>query len=223
MRQLEQDARWTSKCGLTTRPQSRMHSRGGRSNPDGVQPEAGRGRGKILNSTIRSFVVKEIRLRFGKPVLRDKQEFLSALRALGAQHNCVIQALDADLVVSERHLVFATRKALNAFGCGRNIAKDLGVEILRYASGERQIERALAIGVSESTERVALVMTTTGGGWPDASELSALVAPDGLGCSFKSAAVRETFNISSEEIEAVGEARIPDLVLERVALVETCR
>ncbi len=169
--------------------------------------------------------MNEIRLLFGKPVLRDRQDFLSALRALRARHNCVIQALDADLVVSERHLVFAATKALNAFACGRNVAKDPGVEILRFASGERQIERALAMGVSDSTERVALVVASLGdgGGWPDASELSALVAPDGLGCSFKSAAVREIFNISSEEIEAVGMERIPDLVLERVALVETCR
>lgn len=170
-------------------------------------------------------MVNEIRLLFGKPVIRDRQEFLSALMALRARHNCVIQALDADLVVSERHLVFAARKALLAFDCGRNVAKDPGVEILRYASGERQIERALAMGVSDSTERVALVMIAPGDGdgWPDASELSALVASDGLGCSFKSAAVREIFNIPSEEIEAVGEERVPDLVLERVALVETCR
>lgn len=147
------------------------------------------------------------------------------MRALQTRHDCVIQALDADKVVSERHLVFAATKALLAFASGRNVAKDPGVEILRYASGERQIERALAMGVSDSTERIALVMASRGDGccWPDASELSALVASDGLGCSFKSAAVRETFNISPEEIEAVGEMRIPDLVLERVALVETYR
>ncbi len=168
-------------------------------------------------------MVNEIRLLFGKPVLQCRQEFLSALRAMQSRHGCVIQALDADLVVSERHLEFAAGKALHAFACGRNVAKDPGVEILRYASGERQIERALAMGVSDSTERIALVMASSGGEWPSPSELSALVESDGLGCSFKTEAVRETFNISSEEIEAVGGARIPDLVLERVALVETCR
>ncbi|HUI40016.1 MAG TPA: KEOPS complex subunit Cgi121 [Methanothrix sp.] len=169
--------------------------------------------------------MNEIRLLFGKAVIRDRQEFLSALRALQTRHGCVIQALDADKVVSEMHLIFATRKALLAIASGRNVAKDPGVEILRYASGERQIERALAMGISDSTERIALVMASLGGGcsWPKASELSALVEPDGIGCSFKSAAVTEIFNISPEEIEAVGKARIPDLVLERVALVETYR
>jgi KEOPS complex subunit Cgi121 len=181
--------------------------------------------GKILNSCIRSKTMNEIRLLFGKAVMRDRQAFLSALRALQAKHGCVIQALDADKVVSEKHLLFATGKALSAIASGKNIAKDPGVEILRYASGERQIERALAMGVPDSTERIALVMASLGDGcsWPDASELSALVESDGVGCSFKSTAVTEIFNISPEEIEAVGEARIPDLVLERVALVETYR
>lgn len=170
-------------------------------------------------------MMNEIRLLFGKSVVRDRQEFLSALRALQARHDCVIQALDADKVVSEKHLVFATRKALLAFASGRNIAKDPGVEILRYSSGERQIERAMAMGVSDSTERIVLVMASLSDGcsWPESSELSALVESDGIGCSFKGAAVREIFKISAEEIEAVGEARIPDLVLERVALVETYR
>lgn len=169
--------------------------------------------------------MNEIRLLFGKAVIRNRQEFLSALKALQSRHGCVIQALDADKVVSEKHLLFAARKALSALASGRNIAKDPGVEILRYASGERQIERALAVGVSDSTERVALVIASLGDGcsWPDASELSGIVESDGLGCSFRSAAVTEIFNISPEEIEAVGEARIPDLVLERVALVETYR
>jgi tRNA threonylcarbamoyladenosine modification (KEOPS) complex Cgi121 subunit len=35
--------------------------------------------------------------------------------------------------------------------------------------------------------------------------------------------VKETFNISSAEIEAVGEDRLEDLVIERVALADTYR
>ena len=61
-----------------------------------------------------------------------------------------MQALDADKVVSERHISFAAEKALAAFSERRNIAKDAGMEIMRYASGERQIERALFMGVSGS-------------------------------------------------------------------------
>jgi len=44
-----------------------------------------------------------------------------------------------------------------------------------------------------------------------------------MGASFKLDALRETFNISEDEIRAADETRIPDLVLERVALVDTIR
>ncbi len=168
--------------------------------------------------------MSEIRLLFGKPVIRKRTELLSALRDLQSSHGCIVQALDADKVVSERHVVLAAEKAFAAFSQGRNIAKDPGVEILRYASGERQIERALAIGICDSTERMVLILASTGKShWPDASELSRIIALDGRGCSFKAEAVKETFGISAEEIEAVGEGRMEELVIERVALVDTYR
>jgi KEOPS complex subunit Cgi121 len=168
----------------------------------------------------------EIRLLFGKPLIKDYTEFISAIRDLQATTGYVIQAVDADKIASERHLTFAAEKALLAFSEERNIAKDLGVEILRYASGERQIERALSIWASATTKRVALIMIqpeNLARLWPDASDLSELIEVDGKGCSFSPVAVREMFNISKEEIWAAGEARIPDLVLERVALVDTMR
>jgi KEOPS complex subunit Cgi121 len=168
--------------------------------------------------------MNEIRLLFGRPAIRDRTELISALRRLQSNHDCIAQALDADKVVSEKHIAFAVEKALAAFASGKNIARDPGVEILRYASGERQIERALNMGISDSTKRIALVLVINHDGlWPDASELAGIIEPDGKGCSFQSKAVKETFNISEEEIEAVGEDKMEELVIERVALVDTYR
>ncbi len=165
-----------------------------------------------------------IRLLFGRPIISDKNEFVLALRKLQAQTGCTIQAMDARYIVSERHLTFAAEKALCAFFEGRNTAKDLGVEILRYASGERQIERALSIGLSDSTERIAiLIISGQSGLMPEDSELSSIIEIDRKGCAYKVEAVKTIFNISDEELWAAGEARISDLVLERVALVDTYR
>jgi KEOPS complex subunit Cgi121 len=169
--------------------------------------------------------MNEVRLLFGEPAIRDKAQLILAIRDLQKRFGCVIQALDADKVVSETHLTFAAGKAMSAFSQGRNIAKDPGLEILRYASGERQINGALAMGVADSTKRIAILLTPFGEKCtlPDASELSSVIELDGKGCSFRPEAVKETFCISALEIDAVGEARIPDLVLERVALVDTYR
>ena len=169
--------------------------------------------------------MNEIRLLFGKPATRNRTELISTLRSLQSSHDCIAQAMDADKVVSVKHIAFAAEKALAAFDLGRNIAKDPGVEILRYAAGERQIERAMLMGICDTTERVALVLVHTkpDGRWPDKEELSGIIEQDEQGCSFQIKAVKETFNISEEEIEAVGIDRVEELVIERVALVETYR
>ncbi|VVB71880.1 Kinase binding protein CGI-121 [uncultured archaeon] len=167
----------------------------------------------------------EIRLFFGRPVIRDRAKLLSALREMKERTGCVVQALDADRIISERHISFAAMKAMNAFSEERNIAKDEGMEIMRYASGERQIERALTIGIADSTRRLALILVSSGekSRWPAAAELSAVIEPDGLGCLFRREDIKEVFHISPEELEVVGEERMEDLVIERVALVDTYR
>jgi KEOPS complex subunit Cgi121 len=167
----------------------------------------------------------EIRLLFGKPVIRDRGLLLSTMKDLQSRHGCIVQALDADKIAGERHIRFAAEKALAAFSEQRNIAKDAGMEIMRYASGERQIEKALFMRISDRTERIALVLAGSASPycWPDASELSRIIELDGQGCSFCGKAVKEVFNISSEELRAVGEERIEDLVIERVALADTYR
>jgi KEOPS complex subunit Cgi121 len=164
----------------------------------------------------------ETHLLFGRPTIRERDKFLSALRDLQASSGFTIQAVDAGKVASERHLTFAVKKALLAFREGRNVAKDLGVEILRYIAGDRQIERAFAFGLSESTERIAVIMVRVQPGeeWPDTS---ALLEVDGMGCSSTDESLRSSFDIPEEEIRAAGEGRIPDLVLERVALVDVYR
>ncbi|HOO54252.1 MAG TPA: KEOPS complex subunit Cgi121 [Methanothrix sp.] len=163
--------------------------------------------------------MSDVRLLFGRPKIREKEAFLAALREVQNRHGCVIQAIDASMVVSERHASFAAEKAMLAFSEKRNVAKDLGLEILRYASGQRQIERALSMGVSEATERVALIVMENG----TAPEISDIIEADDDGPHFIPATVKKVFEIGNAEIEAAGEERIPDLVLERVALIDAYR
>ncbi|MHC1631647.1 MAG: KEOPS complex subunit Cgi121 [Methanotrichaceae archaeon] len=163
--------------------------------------------------------MNDVRLLFGRPKTKEKDAFLATLRDLQSKYNCVIQAMDADKVVSERHAAFAVEKAFRAFSEGRNVAKDIGLEILRYASGQKQIGRALSMGILEATPRVALILVNNG----TIPEISSIIEIDGQGPSWNFDAVRGAFDIYDEEIKIVGEERIPDLVLERVALVDAYR
>ena len=178
-----------------------------------------------LSGRVLGYSRDEIRLLFGKPATKERGRLIKAIKDLQSRHGLIVQALDARLVVSERHIRFAVQKALSAFSDGRNIANDAAMEIMRYASGERQIERALVMGVSDQTGRIGLIMAKTDGkaSWPDDREICQIIEDDGCGCSFDPVAVKDIFHISSLELEAVGEERIEDLVIERVALVETYR
>lgn len=159
-----------------------------------------------------------MQLLFGRPI----PGVVNAIKSLRSK-GYLIQALDAAMIVSQRHVFYAAEKAIAAFQEGRNVAKDLGIEILRYASGQRQIEKALSLGVSDATERVALLIVD------DLEEdevrriASTLIEPDDKGIGFDAERVRRFYDISDAEIEAAGEERIPDLVLERVALVDAYR
>jgi KEOPS complex subunit Cgi121 len=169
--------------------------------------------------------MNEIRLLFGKPAIRERGQLILAIRDLQSRHSLIVQAMDACKLAGKRHIHFAVEKALAAISEQRNIAKDAGMEIMRYASGERQIERALAMGVDDRTERVALVLVREdmSGSWPEDWELSEIIEPDQDASSFDASAVQEQFQISFEEIATVGEERLEDLVIERVALADTYR
>ena len=163
--------------------------------------------------------------------------FLSVLRALADKHAVTIQAMDAALIAGEEHIKSAVRKAVRAVEKKEGITSDLGLEILLYAAGRRQIERALAMGVREGEkEEVAIVIVDISG----KKELGVVAeevkrntemieAPvQKLGSDLdldehKRAKLKQFFAITEDEINAVGEKKLKLLVLERVALLDVLK
>ncbi len=147
-----------------------------------------------------------------------------------------VQFFDAGLVASWQHLFFAALNALKAFRNGENISKRLAVEILLYASAQRQIRKATEVlGIKPGLKEVAVLVVgdqadqVVGaleaierllGGKRDDDVLE--LTPE------KNAKIRRVFEISDAEIEAVVDGKtleqaIIDLVIERVALLATER
>ena len=169
---------------------------------------------------------KETQIICGTVQIPNLSDFLTAINSIASENDILIQGLNADLIAGERHLHFAIRKALKAIAAGRNIAKDPGIEIMRYAAGERQIERSFSIGLHEGKNNAVFVL---------------LGKMENLICSFsaikelieentcseilgysesKRKGIISLFGITDAEIEAAGEEYIPDLVIERVALAD---
>jgi len=87
----------------------------------------------------------------------DVDQFVEKVR--GAAKPTPVQIFDADRVSGFEHLFFAVLNALRSFSQKKNIAGTIDLEILLYASGQRQIRKALEmVGVKSGTSRVAVLI-----------------------------------------------------------------
>ncbi len=74
----------------------------------------------------------------------------------------LIQIFNAEHIAGKKHLFFATINALKAFAQGRNISDDLEMEILLYASGHRQIDKAIELlGYKPTSSHLAILIITS--------------------------------------------------------------
>jgi KEOPS complex subunit Cgi121 len=169
---------------------------------------------------------REIQIICGTVRIPNLSDFLKSVNSIASENEVIIQGLNADLIAGERHIHFAAGKALRAIATGRNIAKDPGIEIMRYAAGERQIERSFSIGLHEGENNAVFVLLGKMGNLILVlSEMRKLI--EEKPCSellaysdFKKRGISSLFGITDAEIEASGEEYIPELVIERVALAD---
>lgn len=134
-----------------------------------------------------------------------------------------VQIFDAKCVASWQHLYFAALNALKAFRDKLNISSSLAVEALLYASGQRQIQKAVdMLGVKLKTRNVAVLIIADSG--DEARETLNRVSKT-IGGEFddsvmevtaeKYPSLKSLFEISNHEIEAQTERKN----LEKEALI----
>ncbi|WP_135829980.1 KEOPS complex subunit Cgi121 [Halorussus halobius] len=163
----------------------------------------------------------------GRAEITDLDAFLDDLGAVGDEFDCAVQAVDGDYVVGPDHLRAAVERADRAFDRDENVARERAVEMLLYAAGRRQINRALRMGVSEGENRVVVVVHSSAG--DDAAEREAaspvrdlLDVADSNAASadrIDREAVLDFFDVREAELAAT-DATLADLVRERVALLD---
>ena len=160
----------------------------------------------------------------------DLDGFVADLNAVADRHGATIQAFDARYVADRRHIERAVELADRAIDRGENVARNRAVEILLYAAGRRQIDRALEMGVDEGdTEAVVLVDADGGRDGDDAgdetaaleavTDLEAFRGRDSTLDEQDEETLCEFFGITDAE-RAATDASLAALVRERVALLE---
>ncbi|USZ70642.1 KEOPS complex subunit Cgi121 [Natronosalvus halobius] len=181
----------------------------------------------------------------GRLHVDNLDSFVADLGGIGDTHDVTIQAFDARYVAGRRHLERAVALADRAIERGENIARDRAVEILCYAAGRRQIDRALEMGVDEGESDVVVLVDGAGNELATRTDLedrfglesvSTLETADGdvdadaeidVGVDAgvdpdvdaDPDTLRSFFEISDAERSATT-ASLQDLVCERVALLE---
>ncbi|RLI23861.1 hypothetical protein DRO58_08170 [Candidatus Bathyarchaeota archaeon] len=164
-------------------------------------------------------VLKTVDLKCLMKILKEKQ-------------GCVVQVFNADLIAGWEHLFFAALNSLKAFESKRNISKNLSIEMLLYASMQRQISNALkSIGVKPDLSRIAVIILSDSEKklqecLKEAEKFFGGVADDEVLSvdRRKLDLIKTAFRITDEELKAVGQTRtleeaIKYTVIERMALL----
>lgn len=151
----------------------------------------------------------------------ERDRLIDAIAEATEDRRAVVQAFDPEAVYGAEHLRAAARRALRSHAEGREIARDLAVEIALYAAGTTQIDEALeTVGVP--AEAQALVLAAVG---PDREQTVDAVI-EGLDLETDEDVVSEDegalerLGISAGARETVDEKDWRLLVVERVALLD---
>lgn len=165
--------------------------------------------------------------------IKDVKGFLEAVQRAGK--GVCVQFFDARLIAGWEHLFFAALNALKAFESGVNVSNSLAIEILLFASAQRQIKRAVELlGVKPETSAAAvLVMAETPQGVTEALKTLSGLVPGERDDSLleltneKMEAIKGFFKISDLEFQAklggegLEKRALTDLVIEHMALLVT--
>lgn len=153
--------------------------------------------------------------------IQDVDQFLKQIVNLSKEHKIVIQALDANAVYGKDHLISALEHAKRAFERGRNSTNSLAMEILLYASGERQIQKSIQkLGVKKGRVNIAFVFDgkVSNEIVDNALETFNLSRDDKVLEGDKD--TLKIFGITQRELMTISENNYGHLILEKVAMVD---
>jgi len=155
----------------------------------------------------------------------DCAEFLHTIQLIARRHSTHIVCFNADNIAGRWHAEAAIHYAQRSFFSGRSISNSFEMEALLFAAGSRQCDIAALFGI-HAHENVMFICSCPASEWVwnDLShhmlfvnEMWDEISPE------KEERLKSFFGITQEELTLVGRARIVDLVLERLALLEVNR
>ncbi len=172
-----------------------------------------------------------IKIVGAKGKVLDVDEFLKKISFLSGKYNLTIQVFDASMICGEAHLHSAIEHALRAMQRKTNSTNTLDKEIMLYASGERQIKKAIPkMGIKKGCEEIAMVLLK------DENNTEVKISDNILKNILNQLDLEQNnsflegnyqklldFGLSKDEIETVTKDKYEFLILEKVALVDVIK
>lgn len=173
------------------------------------------GEEEALSTSCRDFSVS-----MGRMEIRSVPDLLSTIRDIAGQSRTRIVCLNAEMMAGRRHAEEAIRQAIRAEKEGTMTARSLEMEVMLYASGQRQTSLAMRFGLHEGVMPAWIgIIPNSTIAW-DLLQSFATPVPDEEGIpESRIPVLQELFGITDAEIKTVGKERIADLVIERTALL----
>jgi len=153
----------------------------------------------------------------GERAVESVDDTLSRVEEIRETTGGTIQLFDARYVADREHIERAVTLADRERERGEAIARDPAVEILLYAAGRRQIDRALGMGLSAGTCPVVAVVVG-GDESAAAGRVRELLDPAETLGAFDEERVVDFFEVTARERQATA-GTLEDIIHERVALL----
>jgi len=163
-----------------------------------------------------------IKIIGAKGNIANIEDFLKNVTDFSQENNLTIQVFNADLIYGKNHLISAYEHAKRAFIKKTNTANSFEMEILLYASGERQLKLAIPkMGVKKGKANIAIFLESKK---ITTNQISELLNKLSLKKEDKVLEGNinkiEKFGINKNSIATVSKDKYCDLILEKVAMVD---
>ena len=166
----------------------------------------------------------EFGVRYATVTVDNPGELLAAVRWVAGETGTRIVLFDAERMAGREHVESALAHAARSWTRGDPIARTFEMEALLYAAGTRQTRIGQTFGLHEGENRCWIAVAP-----PDDRAWTLLVGvfrfepePTGLSPDHRQR-LCDLFGITEAELGVVGEDRLAELVLERVALLDANR
>jgi KEOPS complex subunit Cgi121 len=164
-------------------------------------------------------------IRQAKMTVTDRDECLRMIQEIARNHSTRIVCFDAEKLAGREHADAAIRHAQRSILSAKPISNSFEMEALLFAAGTRQCSVASLFGIHKGENKMFVCLYPVKEEvWKALSYHMHFVTETWDNWSaLKIARMISLFGITQDELETVGQERIKDLILERIALLEVCR